>query len=216
MTGTGDPAPDADPLDVAFTETVRRTGACIGALYLLAPDERLLSLDLLCGLPAEFAAPWETVPLAAPAPVADSVRNHRMVWVGSQEDMARSYPRVAMALPYPLAMVAAPVTGVRMWGVPGADVAATRPPYMTRQEQGTVTSCCRSLARLLEETAERGRAPARREQPRVALAGTRPGSARPGDGRRRLRRAAARRKLRAGPGRTLHLPQLQRLRAARP
>ncbi|MFF6982003.1 SpoIIE family protein phosphatase [Streptomyces sp. NPDC008343] len=172
MTGTGGPAPDDDALDAAFAETVRRTGASIGALYLLAPDQRLLCLDLLCGVPIEFAAPWARVPLASPAPVADAVREDRLVWVGSQDEMVRSYPRTAVVLPYPLALVAAPVTGVRPRGSLLLMWPATRPPYMTKRERGNITSSCRRLARLLEEAAEKPGSPARREQPRVVPVGT--------------------------------------------
>ncbi|KUO06490.1 SpoIIE family protein phosphatase [Streptomyces caeruleatus] len=170
VTGTGDQAPDAEALDAAFAETVRRTGASIGALYLLAADERLLRLDLLCGAPVEFAAPWTKVPLASPVPVADAVREERLVWVGSQEEMVRSYPRTALVLPYPLALVAAPVNGVRRWGSLLLMWPATRPPYMTQRERGNITSSCRRLARLLEETADGS--PTRREQPRAVPVGT--------------------------------------------
>ncbi|WP_406209075.1 SpoIIE family protein phosphatase [Streptomyces sp. NBC_01017] len=172
MTGTGDPAPDDDAPDAAFAETVRRTGASIGALYLLAPDQRLLCLDVLCGVPIEFAAPWARVPLASPAPVADAVREDRLVWVGSQDEMVRSYPRTAVVLPYPLALVAAPVTGVRPLGSLLLMWPATRPPYMTQRERGNITSSCRRLARLLEEAAEKPGSPAHREQPRVVPVGT--------------------------------------------
>ncbi|WAU83317.1 SpoIIE family protein phosphatase [Streptomyces sp. Qhu-G9] len=172
MTSTGDPATDADELDAAFAETVRRTGASIGALYLLAPDEPVLCLDVLCGAPAEFAAPWTRVPLAAPAPVADAVRHGRMVWLGSQDEIVRSYPRTAMALPYPLALVAAPVSGVRRWGALLLMWPATRPPYMTGRERVHIESSCRRLARLLEEDAGRGGAPDRGDGPRVVHTGT--------------------------------------------
>lgn len=172
MTGPGDPSRDDGALDAAFAETVRRTGASIGALYLLAPDRRLLCLDVLCGVPVEFAAPWARVPLGSPAPVADAVREDRLVWVGSQDEMVRRYPRTALVLPYPLALVAAPVTGVRPRGSLLLMWPATRPPYMTRRERGNITSSCRRLARLLEEAAEKAGSPARREQPRVVPAGT--------------------------------------------
>ncbi|GAB2852803.1 SpoIIE family protein phosphatase [Streptomyces deserti] len=172
MTSTGDPATDADELDGAFAETVRRTGASIGALYLLTPDEQLLRLDVLCGAPAELAAPWARVPITAPAPVAVAVREDRMVWVGSQEEMARSYPRTAMALPYPLALVAAPVTGARRWGALMLMWPATRPPYMTQREKGHIASSCRRLARLLEEAVEQRRSPAHGDRPRVLPAET--------------------------------------------
>ncbi|MDN0197632.1 SpoIIE family protein phosphatase [Streptomyces sp. S.PNR 29] len=172
MTGTGDPATDAAELDAAFAETVRRTGASVGALYLLAPDGQLLCLDVLCGAPAEFAAPWARVPITAPAPVADAVREDRMVWVGSQEEMAHSYPRTAMVLPYPLVLAAAPVTGVRRWGTLLLMWPATRPPYITGREQGHIASSCRRLARLLEEAVEQGRPPVHGERPRVVPVGT--------------------------------------------
>lgn len=172
MTDPGDPPVGADGLDAAFAETVRRTGASIGALYLLSPDEQVLSLDALCGAPLELAEPWTRVSMAAPAPVADAVREGRMVWVGDQSEMARSYPRTAMALPYPLALAAAPVTGVRRWGALLLMWPATRPPYMTGREQGNIMSSCRRLARLLEEAAERGGPPAGDGGPRVLPAGT--------------------------------------------
>ncbi|MVO85352.1 SpoIIE family protein phosphatase [Streptomyces sp. p1417] len=159
-------------MDTAFAESVRGTGASIGALYLLAPDGQLLHLDLLCGAPAEFAAPWARVPVAAPAPIAVAVRERRLVWVGSQDEMARSYPRTAMVLPYPLALVAAPVTGSRIWGALLLVWPATRPPYMTDRERGHIESRCRRLARILEEGVERGgpRGPGGRL--RVVAAGT--------------------------------------------
>ncbi|MDL2079011.1 SpoIIE family protein phosphatase [Streptomyces sp. GXMU-J15] len=156
MTGTADASPDSDALDAAFAQTVRATGATIGALYLLAPGEQLLCLDALYGAPLEFAAPWRRVPLAAPAPIADAVRDDRMVWVSGMDEMARSYPRTAIVLPYPLALVAAPVTGVRQWGsLLLMWPPATRPPYMTQRERANITSGCRRLARLLEEAPER-------------------------------------------------------------
>ncbi|MGW3097347.1 SpoIIE family protein phosphatase [Streptomyces sp. NPDC001102] len=172
MTGLGDPRAEADTsaLDAVFAETVRRTGASIGALYLLAQDGRLLRLDALCGAPVEFAAPWSTVPLAAPAPVAEAVREERMVWVGSQQEMARSYPRTAMVLPYPMALAATPVVGVRPWGCLLLMWSGTRPPHMTPRERGNIMSSCRRLARLLEEAAEQGARP-RSGEPRAVPAG---------------------------------------------
>lgn len=170
MTGPDDPRTDTGPLDAALAETVRRTGASIGALYLLAPDGPLLRLDAVCGAPVEFAAPWAKVPLASPAPVAEAVREERMVWVASQEEMARSYPRTAMVLPYPMSLVAAPVTGVRQWGCLLLMWPAARPPHMTPRERGNITSSCRRLARLLEETAEQA-AGARTGGPRAVPVG---------------------------------------------
>ncbi|GKQ40525.1 SpoIIE family protein phosphatase [Streptomyces sp. A012304] len=179
MTGTADPATEHDELDAAFAEAVRRTGASVGALYLLAPDEQVLLLEVLCGAPAEFAAPWARVPLAAPAPVADAAREDRLVWVSGQEKMAHAYPRTAMALPYPLALAAAPVTGARRWGALLLMWPATRPPYMTGRERGHIESNCRRLARLLEDTVERGGSPVVGGGPRVVPVKAGPRSANP-------------------------------------
>ncbi|WP_200301719.1 SpoIIE family protein phosphatase [Streptomyces adelaidensis] len=179
MTSTGEPATDIDELDTAFAETVRRTGASIGALYVLTPDEQLLRLHALYGAPAEFAAPWARVPLAAPAPMADAVREERVVWVGSQEEMAHSYPRTAMVLPYPLVLVAAPVVGVRRWGALLLMWPATRPPYSTRREQSHIVSSCRRLAGLIEEAVRSGRPPGRGDRPHVLPVATGRRPARP-------------------------------------
>ncbi|MBT2441739.1 SpoIIE family protein phosphatase [Streptomyces sp. ISL-36] len=161
------PVRGAEELDAALAETVRRTGASTGAVYLLAPDEPVLLLEALYGAPAEFATPWSRVPLAAPAPVAEATRDERLVWVGSQEEMARSYPRTAVALPYPLALAAAPVIGNRCWGSLLLMWPATRPSRMTRREHGHVAACCRRLARVLEEAAESGRPLVTADRPRV-------------------------------------------------
>ncbi|MDH6546084.1 serine phosphatase RsbU (regulator of sigma subunit)/PAS domain-containing protein [Streptomyces sp. SAI-208] len=177
MTSAGDPAAAGrGELDAVFAETVRRTGASIGALYLLTLDERVLRLDVLCGAPPEFAAPWARIPMAAPAPVAVAVRENRMVWVGSQEEMVRAYPRTAVVLPYPLALVAAPVDDGRPWGALLLMWPATRPPYMTDRERGHISSSCRRLARLLEEAAAHGKSPSGDERPRVVPVERRPGS----------------------------------------
>ncbi|MEV5727109.1 SpoIIE family protein phosphatase [Streptomyces pharetrae] len=166
-----DPATEYDELDTAFAETVRQIGASIGALYLLEPDGQVLGLTLLSGATAELAAPWARVAVAAPAPVADAVRQDRLVWVGSQEEMTHSYPRTAMALPYPLALAAAPVAGARRWGALLLMWPANRPAFMTGRERRYIESSCRTLARLLEEGAARGRFPAGDGGTRVVPAG---------------------------------------------
>lgn len=151
-----------DELDTAFADTVRQIGASIGALYLLDPDERVLCLELLSGVSTEMAGPWVRVALASPAPVSDAARQDRLVWVGSQEELAHSYPRSALALPYPLALAAAPVTGRRRWGVLLLMWPPHRPVYMTGRERRYIQASCRRLAHVLEERVERGGRPAAR------------------------------------------------------
>ncbi|MCX4539479.1 SpoIIE family protein phosphatase [Streptomyces sp. NBC_01565] len=81
-------------------------------LYLPDPDpaRRVLHLTLASGVSREFAAPWSRVALDDPIPVADAVREGRLVWLSGQEETARRYPRLGLVLPYDFALAAAPLT----------------------------------------------------------------------------------------------------------
>ncbi|MGY1582042.1 SpoIIE family protein phosphatase [Streptomyces sp. MN13] len=63
----------------------------------------------MTGVPAQFAEPWQRISLAYPLPVTDAVRSRDLVWVSSQEELARRYPRAALVLPYHLALAGAPI-----------------------------------------------------------------------------------------------------------
>ncbi|MET9799417.1 SpoIIE family protein phosphatase [Streptomyces sp. NPDC006368] len=151
---------------------MRRTGASVGAFYLLLPEERLLRLVVIGGVPSRLAAPWARVPLSAPAPVADAVRDNRLVWVSRQEELARTYPRAAVALPYPLALAAVPVTGERRWGALLLLWPGTHPPRTTRRQRGNIALSSRRLARLLDEAVHAGRPVTPPEEPLVLAAET--------------------------------------------
>ncbi|GGQ07011.1 hypothetical protein GCM10010266_33200 [Streptomyces griseomycini] len=157
MSGTNEPLLSAvsldDALGASLADTVRGTGASVGALYLSEGATGVLCLVWLCGLPAEFFAPWQRLPPAGPAPVADAVREDRLVWIGGQEEMARRYPRTAAVLPYPFALAAAPLTGVRhCWGGLLLMWPADRPRRPTARGRRAVTTGARNLARLLDDS----------------------------------------------------------------
>ncbi|WP_327387621.1 SpoIIE family protein phosphatase [Streptomyces sp. NBC_01207] len=103
---------DRRALREALVGACTDAGASIGMLYLPDPDptRRVLHLTLASGLSREFAAPWSRVALDDPIPVADAVREGRLVWLGGQEDTARRYPRLGLVLPYDFALAAVPVT----------------------------------------------------------------------------------------------------------
>ncbi|MFI2764229.1 SpoIIE family protein phosphatase [Streptomyces echinatus] len=103
--------PAEQALDRTLAAAVRRTGAAAGGLYVLDEQGRVLCLVATGGLPAEYAEPWTRIALAAPDPVADAVREERLVWVAGLEELARRYPRAAAAQPYRFSMAAAPVFG---------------------------------------------------------------------------------------------------------
>ncbi|MFI1712500.1 SpoIIE family protein phosphatase [Streptomyces litmocidini] len=151
MDRPGDPD-GARLLDETLADTVRRTGASAGALYLLDEATGVLAMTALCGVPLEVAWPWQRVPLNAPVPVSDAVRENRLVWVGSQNDMARTYPRAAASLPYRFALAAAPLPGRdRCRGAFFLLWPASHPAEASRRERGHIASAARRMARALDE-----------------------------------------------------------------
>ncbi|SCY32951.1 Serine phosphatase RsbU, regulator of sigma subunit [Streptomyces sp. 136MFCol5.1] len=153
-TGTG---PGTHLLDAAVDQFMRETGACGCLVYLLAPGERALRLAVLEGVPRQIAAHWTQVPLAARTPATDAVRERRLVWIGGQEEMARRYPLMALALPYPFSAAAAPITtGTTVWGALVGRWPSSHPTPLTRHERNAVLTCCRRLGLLLRQAADSG------------------------------------------------------------
>ncbi|MGW6907860.1 SpoIIE family protein phosphatase [Streptomyces sp. NPDC054940] len=152
MTGRSEEPDGADPLGAALAAAVRRTGAVAGAVYRLDAAGAVLALDAMCGVPVEAFAPWWRVRLASHGPTQDAVREQRLVWVSSQEELARAYPRVAANVPYGLAFAVVPLTGgVR--GRQGALLlmwAPDRPGHLTLRERGSIALSARRLARVLD------------------------------------------------------------------
>ncbi|MGW3245338.1 SpoIIE family protein phosphatase [Streptomyces sp. NPDC001070] len=139
-----------------------------GGIYLLAPGEPVLEMAVMAGLPRAFAAPWERVGLGAPIPVAEALRERRLVWVGGEEEMARRYPRIALVLPYPFTLAALPVaTAGTAYGSVFVTWPGAHPPELADWERERLVAACDRLARGLEEAAEAGR-PVRRE-PQVVM-----------------------------------------------
>jgi PAS domain-containing protein len=129
-----------------------------GAVYLLAPDEPVLEMAVMAGLPRVFAAPWERVGLGAPVPVAEALRERRLVWVGGEEEMARRFPRIAMVLPYPFALAALPVaTASRAYGSVFFTWPGSHPPELSEREREHLRTGCDRLALRLERAAQEHR-----------------------------------------------------------
>ncbi|MEU1853351.1 SpoIIE family protein phosphatase [Streptomyces sp. NPDC019990] len=169
MSGTNEPPSGAgsvdDALGVALADMVRGTGASIGGLYLIEEAEPVLRLVALCGLPVAFSAPWQRLPLSAPVPVADAIHDDTVVCVAGQDDMVRRYPRAAATLPYPFALAAVPLSGIRRrWGGIVLMWPAARPRVVTPRERAHITSSARRTARILDDAT---RPPTLPDQPRI-------------------------------------------------
>ncbi|MET8331612.1 hypothetical protein [Streptomyces sp. NPDC005181] len=100
-------------LDRLLELALRDTGVHAGAVFVLASDRQALWLEVTTGIPAEYLAPWFGVALSSPVPVAETVRERRSVWLGDPQELARRYPRTAIALPYHHAVAAAPIGSSR-------------------------------------------------------------------------------------------------------
>ncbi|WP_437052816.1 SpoIIE family protein phosphatase [Streptomyces sp. enrichment culture] len=151
--------PAGEPLlSLALAAMLDGVHAHSGAVYLLSPDGQVLEMAVMAGLPRAFSAPWERVGVSAPIPVADAVRERRLVWVGGEEEMARRYPRVAVVLPYPFALAAVPVvTGGTVYGAVFVTWPGSHAPTLTDRIREQLTSACDRLALRLERAARESR-----------------------------------------------------------
>lgn len=70
--GPGAVGPEA--LESVLIEVARESATSVTAVYLLAPDEPVLQLAVLGGVPWEISMPWARVALKASSPVSDAVR----------------------------------------------------------------------------------------------------------------------------------------------
>ncbi|MFD7994076.1 SpoIIE family protein phosphatase [Streptomyces mexicanus] len=141
-------------LSLALAALLDEVHAHSGAVYLLAPDQPVLEMAVMAGMPRAFAAPWERVGLSAPVPVAQAVRERRLVWVGGEEEMARRFPRVAVVLPYPFALAALPLaTASTAYGAVFVTWPDAHPPVLSDWEREQLTAACDRLARRLERAA---------------------------------------------------------------
>ncbi|WP_322500440.1 SpoIIE family protein phosphatase [Streptomyces rochei] len=143
--------------DTAMADVVRGSGAYGGLLYVLPPRDPALWLVMTAGVPQEIAAPWRRVSPSDPMPVADAVRERRLVWVGDREEMARRYPRPALVLPYDFRLAAAPVLAdgavrgglVLLWSGDRAD-------RLSADERDAVEAGCVRLGELMRTAADSG------------------------------------------------------------
>ncbi|MFB7496228.1 SpoIIE family protein phosphatase [Streptomyces sp. NPDC056161] len=147
-------------LSLSLASMMEHVQAHAGAVYLMAPDEPVLEMAVMAGLPRAFVAPWERIGLSAPIPVSEAVREGRLVWVGGEEDMARHYPRIAMVLPYAFSLAALPLaTADATYGAVFVTWPGTHPPALSDHEREHLTRACRLLAARLERAARENRPP---------------------------------------------------------
>jgi len=144
-------------LETALAELMLEVGASIGGVFLLPVGERALRLGVLCGASQEIAAPWARVSLDDRNPVSDSVRQRRFVWLRGREEFARSYPRIALALPYDYALAVLPILHDDGSGPAGGLSLIwpmSRPSTLSPDEQEAITAFRRRASLLLRPDAD--------------------------------------------------------------
>ncbi|MER7520295.1 SpoIIE family protein phosphatase [Streptomyces sp. NPDC126499] len=142
-------------MDAVVADVMRETEASIGLLYLQVPGERMLRLVLVSGVSPEIAAPWVRIPADAPVPVADAIRDRRLVWLGGRQEIAHRYPRVGIVLPYDFMLAAAPLADdTTVWGGIVLLWPIWHAPQLDERERTALDACCRRSARLLRRAAE--------------------------------------------------------------
>ncbi|MFI5963189.1 SpoIIE family protein phosphatase [Streptomyces asoensis] len=155
-------------LERVLLRFAQESGASVGALHLLLPDEPALQMALLSGVSWRIAVPWAKVALDAATPVADAVRERRLVWIGNEEERARRYPKMALVLPHAFALAAAPVaTGPNVWGGLVLHWPASHPPTLSAHERDAIREVCDRLGAILREAAAGGRPVLAGTEPRI-------------------------------------------------
>nr|WP_203550469.1 SpoIIE family protein phosphatase [Actinospica acidiphila] len=149
-----------EALERTVVQGMRDTGANVGGLYLLSEEERTLRLVVLSGVPWDVALPWTRVGLDHHSPVADALRDRRLVWLGGPEEVARHYPQLAVVLPYPFSLAASAVTaGDTVWGGLVLQWPGSHPKELSRAERATIDTLSRRLGELMRAAHRGGRLP---------------------------------------------------------
>lgn len=146
-----------EQLDAAVAQLVETTRASVALVYVLPPGERVLHLLVVSGAPGHITAPWARIDLSAPVPVADALRDERLVWLGGREEVAQRYPRLGLVLPYDFMLAAAPITkGAAVSGGLVLLWPAFRPPELSPAERAAMDTFRTTACTVLRRAADRG------------------------------------------------------------
>ncbi|GAA1231137.1 SpoIIE family protein phosphatase [Kitasatospora nipponensis] len=149
---------DLDALARILRGVPDRLDAHLGGVYLLSEDGELLDLLMTLGAVRQFTRPWQRMGLTAPIPVADALRKGDVVWIGGAQELARRYPRVAVALPYAFNLVATPLVEERTtYGVVFLIWPAAHPAELSSGERARLSELAAQLAAVVSGAARAGR-----------------------------------------------------------
>ncbi|MGX1885949.1 SpoIIE family protein phosphatase [Streptomyces sp. NPDC055287] len=161
---TGQP----EVLDRLLSRVLRESGAYGGGIYVMTSNGQVLSAVVLAGVPSNLAMPWARVGMSASGPLAEAVREGRLVWVGAEGELARRYPRIGLALPYSFALAAAPaVSAQRTWGGLLLLWPGSHPLVIEPERQSAIMKASGYVGAALRRAEESGRPILPRPEPRI-------------------------------------------------
>ncbi len=159
MSGSEPVGPLPGPSDLI--DGLRRAMAAVeahaGGVYLWDPESSALRMAVLVGMPPDLLHAWYTVSPDTALPVTDAIRTNGLIWVPDSAGVARSYPRIALVLPYDVSIGSYPI-GDRD-AVHGALFVIGRSrqtPEVPEEGVRELDGAARELARVLERSRELG------------------------------------------------------------
>lgn len=109
-------------------------------------------MTAVTGVSSRIAAPWSRVAMSAPVPVAEAARERRLIWLSGHVEMARRFPRTALAFPYHAAMCAAPLmTGSNCWGVVLLLWPGTHAAELSGQERDVIGAAAHRMGQAMRQ-----------------------------------------------------------------
>ncbi|MFE9396334.1 SpoIIE family protein phosphatase [Streptomyces flavidovirens] len=155
-------------LDRLLSRVLRESDAYGGGIYVLTSSGQVLSAVVLAGVPSSLAMPWARVGISASGPLAEAVREGRLVWVGAEGELARRYPRIGLALPYSFALAAAPaVSAQRTWGGLVLLWPGSHPLVIERERQRAIEKASGYVGAALRRAEESGHPILPTPEPRI-------------------------------------------------
>ncbi|MGW1540063.1 SpoIIE family protein phosphatase [Streptomyces sp. NPDC002309] len=160
-------APEWEELATLFRDLVQEAAASAGMLFLLPSREPVLHLSMLYGMSWHIAAPWARIRVEEAIPAAEAVRDRRLVWVGTPEQLALHYPRLALVVPEHTVAAGPVVVGDAVRGVVCLLWPPSRSDRLERGEREAIDTFCHRAGRLLRSAAQNGHALLPGTRPRV-------------------------------------------------
>ncbi|MEU4091567.1 SpoIIE family protein phosphatase [Streptomyces sp. NPDC026673] len=168
-------------LEDSFGRMVHDTGGSAGLLYLSVPGGQVQQLAMITGASRRIAAPWTRVATDLPSPVTDAIRERRLVWLASRQEMACRYPNVGLVVPYDFMLAAVPIIhGTSAWGGSALLWPQWHASQLDPREREVISAFCHHAGQLLQQAADRGEPLLPRDDPQV-LAPMRTGAPRWGE-----------------------------------